>query len=88
MLGQNRYNLSVSYKREGWLDDGVWPGDTWQDAIQNWVDDWLDIWAISYQVVSQIPSEDGRSGIMTIKDEQLPDSLVVEKVKATIIENN
>ena len=79
MSEQNLYKISCESKdksgRSRW-DEGKGPGDTWQDAIRDW------LWDVSYQVVSETPSEDGRSGSMEITQNTPPGRLLA---KATII---
>ena len=91
MSGQNRYRMSHEYKDEGWIDRddvGVWTGDTWQDAIHNFVDAMNSVYPESFQSVSETPAEDGKSGIMEIKTDPLPEGgNVLKKVKATLIED-
>ena len=89
MSKQNRYRIERNYKYktggwEGWVEVWSVSGDTWQDAIRKWVDymGWI---AGSYQVVSETPSEDGRSGITETQFE--PGFYVGVKFKATVIED-
>ena len=92
MSEQNRYQITWSYKSEGawagWVDSGLMEkGDTWQDAIQTWIDDSWGI-MVSYEVVSETPAEDGRSGIIEIQlDTPLSVKWVGAKFKATLIED-
>ena len=94
MSEQNRYRISSNYKTErgsewtGWLEDGHngWPGDTWQDATCKKLDDIK--WIVGeYQVVSETPAEDGRSGILEIQLLERAALWVEVKLKATIIED-
>ena len=85
MPGQNRYNISYDVWDEGWDEDyDVWKGNTWQDAIHNWTDGWMD----SYTVLSETPSEDGRSGLLMIQEDKTwrANTFLVWKVKATVID--
>ena len=92
MAEQNHYQ--ISYESPPTEDQcftvGVRPGDTWQQAIHNWLaEDWYKDAGISYQghgissyeVVSETPSEDGKSGVMAIWEELW----LVAKIKATLI---
>ena len=90
MVAQNRYRIERNYKSEqgwsgsGWIDDDSWEtADTWQEAIQKWVDG---NWGVgTYEMVSETPSEDGRSGTteMLIK----PIELLLATIKATLIDD-
>ena len=70
MSAQNRYQISRHYKTEqGCATDNnagrvrsfrVLPGVNWRNAIHQWVDYMWGI-EVSYQVVAETPSEDGRS---------------------------
>ena len=92
MSEQNRYRIALNRKTreteewEGWKNRDYWreTADNWQDAIQ----EWLDIFwtAGRYTVISETPSEDGRSGINEIQFDA-PYYYVSAKVKATLIEN-
>ena len=87
MSGQNRYRIYRNYKSHGW-DGGEWTGDTWQDAIRDWLDEyWISAWGGPYQVMSETPSEDGRSGSMYIQHKLRSGSVPDHQVKATLIEN-
>ena len=90
MAEQNRYKISYAYQVSGWSSIGVWTGETWQDAINNWIDDWRKVWDVSYQVISEKPEEDGKSGLMDIIQDLPQESnarfLLVRNVRATIIE--
>ena len=68
MAKQNRYQISRSDNEcpEWNISSDVWSGDTWQDAIQQWLKNDR-IKATTYQVASETPSEDGRSGITEIQ---------------------
>ena len=86
MSEQNRYRLSREYKNEWWIDDEkyVWMrADSWQNAIHTW----LENWGISYQLVSETPSEDSKSGIIEIQFDPPRDFLLGVKIKATLIED-
>ena len=79
MSEQNLYEIWCEYQ-EGWFEDGEWPGDTWQDAIQNWVEDyWKDL-----KVYAPKPSSDGMSGSMKITEDPRPEVWALRSVKATI----
>ena len=85
MSEQNRYQVSYAYYKDlgpDWFEDRLRVADTWQDAIYNWLEERFSALDYSYQVVSETPSEDGRSGIMEITD----DPQLMGQVKATIIE--
>ena len=85
MPAQNFYTISCEpATKRWWLEKKgqVWPGDTWQDAIHNFIDEW---WADDDdQVISEQPSEDGKSGSMRIKK---CDFLLSTKFTATIEES-
>ena len=84
MSEQNNYRISWTYKSsktEEWRDSHwlVDMADNWQDAIHTW----LENWGVPYQVVSETPSEDSKSGIIEIQFDP-PQRLVVgAKIKAT-----
>ena len=84
MPAQNLYSIKLVYKD---TDESLpfFPrtGDTWQDAIHNWAEGIL----TSYQVVSATPSEDGRSGIMEIKDMEDDSQPIIKLIQATLIED-
>ena len=67
----NSYQIEifgVGQTKGKWIRDGeLWTGDTWQKAIQDWIDEWNYYFDTSYQVISENPSADGRSGIMEIQ---------------------
>ena len=85
MSGKNRYQIQCDYQHktgdwEALEATEPWYWDTWQDAIHNWL-------TSSYEVLSETPSEDGRSGIIEI---QLDPSVYYykgAKVTATLIED-
>ena len=90
MSEQNRYQISWNEKNKrewtGWSDsDWILPADNWQDAIQKGLDNSWASWP-PYKVASETPSEDGRSGIITIQYNP-PEFWVEAKIKATLIEN-
>ena len=100
MSEQNRYRIAWNYKSSeneewaGWKNsspfrkNSVWreTADTWQDAIQRWIDyAWP---AGEYTVVSETPSEDGKSGTIEIQFVDQPrDFWEGAKIKATLIED-
>ena len=89
MSEQNRYNISYRWRVTAsyWHACGVWPGDTWKEAIHNWIKSWdEDLGDLPYTVLSEKPSEDGRSGTMDIKEDV--DQGGVYTAKASIIEDN
>ena len=92
MSARNRYHISGGREEDtGWSgfmnEGGWWTGDTWQDAIRNMLEqDWEEDWYGSYQVVSETPSADGRSGIIELQVEP-PGAVVGAKYKATLIED-
>ena len=93
MSEQNRYRIDGTYRyqdgyTEGWQACGVWPGDTWQDAIQKLLEYWYKNIDVSYQVVSEKPSEDGRSGIMEIQHVPMSHLRMKNHFQATLLENN
>ena len=96
MSEQNLYAISYEYYKgkskaddctklqpDGWDEAGPLPGDTWQDAAHDWLTHHC-VMNEPYQVVSETPSEDSRSGIMEITD----DNPGRQYVKATIIEDD
>ena len=90
---QNLYKISCEHNdKDGWFYEGSWMADTWQDAIQNWRDEKRKTRGVTFQMLSEAPSEDGRSGIMEVTpDDILPawDYLVsAQQVKATIVEDD
>ena len=103
MSTQNRYNISFctktykdwnEYDIEDWKDSIVCSGDSWQEAI---IDKWLER-EQGFEVRSETPSADSRSGILDIKEEwprerteRMPSHyvhpyVVFWKIKATIID--
>ena len=82
----NIYKISYDYTdcdyadEVGWHEVGVGYGNTWQDAIKNW------LWDTSYKVISETPSEDGRSGIMEIHQTPPPEVFGWNQVQATFID--
>ena len=99
MSEQNRYQILSKYKNErewtGWFDDGVWPGDTWQDAIHNFLQGSRSLLDPEYgdtseHVMSENQSEDGKSGIMKIIYTADGPFMYAreENVKATLIEDD
>ena len=92
MSEPNSYQIDRNYKQEtgewqGYTDDGVRrTSDTWKDAIRQWLVDvvWIDDECL---VVSEIPSEDGRSGSIEIQFDTLG-LWVGVKVTATIIDED
>ena len=101
MSEQNRYRIEHDYKTEkgwsGWVSWPVaWSGDTWQSVISKRLKDIEGIVGSSkVTVVSEIPSEDGRSGIIETQLERpgwwvevnQPDWWEEVKIKATLIED-
>ena len=91
MSEQNRYRIASCYRTKqgaesGWIRSfGAWSGATWQDAIRKRLDDIEGIVG-SYQVVSETPSEDGRSGVIETQFDPT-DWWVGAQMKATIIED-
>ena len=88
MSEQNRYRMSHEYKDGGWIDRddvGVWAGDTWLGATQEWIDRYWP--SEEYTVVSETPSEDGRSGILEIQFDTPPRFWLGVKIKATLIDD-
>ena len=94
MPEQNSYQMSANYKNEqgwsGWTPVDIWSGDTWQDAIKTWLLDigwWRRPWSlgVEYTVVSETPSEDGRSGILVTQFDPTGFNTAA-KIKATIID--
>ena len=87
MSEQNRYQIQISdaSNPDEWFRSTVWSGGTWQKAAYNWLEDfWFNGWG-SYQVISEQGSQDSRSGMMEIIQEQ-PSCFVQRHVKATLIE--
>ena len=93
MSEQNRYQIEQNFQRRtgewgGWTKALSWKNeDTWQDTIHQWIDDMLFWWRDQYTVVSEKPSEDGRSGIIEIQVD-LPNRRLAAKIKATLIDAN
>ena len=91
MSGHNRYQISRRYKSErgwaGWGESSDWmeTADSWQDAINNRLTAGWGI-VVPYQVVSETPAADGRSGITEIQFDPPPSFWVGVKIKATLIE--
>ena len=92
---QNSYTISILCDSTRQAEDvarfqeGIWQGETWQDAIHNILADyWYKGWDVPYQVISETSSVDDRSGIMEIKETQPGSHLAVNKIQATIIEND
>ena len=90
MSEQNRYRIEYNFQRatgvwRGWTEAGRrWEmADTWQNAIHQWVDDMGWWWHDECQVVSETPSEDGRSGIIETQV-ALPSGVVGANFKATL----
>ena len=91
MSEQNRYQIERNIKTAtgnwvGWLGDVLGEtADTWQDAIHKWLD--RDVWTVGeYTVISETPSEDGKSGIIEIQFVDPPTSFWEgAKIKATLI---
>ena len=73
MSEQNNYRIALKHKRReaeewaGWRNSVrlLTSADNWQDAIQECLDDIAP--AVEYTVVSENPSEDGKSGIIEIQ---------------------
>ena len=90
MSEQNRYRIERNWKKATgewrvWEKSWVEKADTWQDAIQEWIDyDWA---AEEYTVVSETPSEDGKSGIIEIQLVPAGIYLVGAKLEATLIDD-
>ena len=88
MSALKSYQMSCAYKdKDGWWKAGVWAGDTWQGAINHWLEYWKEGRDILCQVVSEKPSEDGRSGLMEVTEVPPDPQWTLSKVKATLIEN-
>ena len=95
MSEQNRYQISFNYKSSeteewtGWRGSGwLETADTWQDAIRNMLLDEGYAEVGAYQVVSETPSEDGKSGILEIQfNPPFAVAVAAEKIKATLIED-
>ena len=94
MSAQNRYRTTFNYKsREteewaGWKNSAYWweTADNWQDAIQEWIDYACGAAPDEYTVVSETPSEGGKSGIIEIQFDPPHRFLEVAKIKATPID--
>ena len=87
---QNRYLMSGRYDTSEWFDVVVWLEETWQDAIHTWLNAyWHEGWGKDggYHVISETPSEDGRSGMIEIKEDPGTNAWKLKKVKATLIED-
>ena len=93
MSAQNGYKIARNHKSKngwfGWItNSAVWQGSNWQEAIQNWLDEhWVEDVSGGYQVVSETPSEDGRSGIIEMQLDP-PGFWVGAKIKATLIKDD
>ena len=99
MSEQNRYRLDAHYTtnkgaESGWVRSyGSKPGDTWQDAIHEWLDRRWPTGTYAYTVISETPSEDGRSGIIETQFDRpdwrvkRKDWWVEVKFKATLIDD-
>ena len=93
MSGQYRsYQISCIYKdlAPEWSEEVVVSGYSWKDAIYNWLnEDWYKGWDQDdvYHVLSEAQSEDGRSGMIEIKEEMGPQPLKLSNIKATLIED-
>ena len=76
MSGQHRYKIFQMLGDQEWYEarsgeDGVWRGDTWQEAIHNWRET---AWLYPPKVMHEYPMEDGRSGMMGVKSPAASDS--------------
>ena len=94
---QNSYQMSCSYESERWSghwiksdwSDWMETADNWQDAAQKGIDGIAPVGSKSglYQVLSETPSGEGRSGIIDIQFDP-PRLWRRAKVRANIIEDN
>ena len=84
----NRYSINATYKGDrGWSWEGAADGATWKDAIINWLEATSKSRNFSYQVISESPAEDGKSGVLELKqDTTLPDFVVPGHVRADLLE--
>ena len=92
MSAQNRYHLTQRYadaNDDNWSQiGGVWAGDTWKEAIQNWLPPaWRQL------EITSITTDGTRSGTMILKspttlDGESPRDREIEwLIKATLIED-
>ena len=73
----------------GWCRVEGQKADTWQDAIRNEVEATCGTGALfdSYQIMSETPSDDGRSGIMDVTRYTKSGAQFDDYFKAVIIED-
>ena len=68
MSEQKNYNISFRLNNKQLAESHSsvypWSGDTWQEACHKWIA----LVMKQHEVLLEIPSEDGRSGIMEIKE--------------------
>ena len=87
MSEQKEYEIAFEVKhKEGWRRTAVRVGDTWQEALHGWLEDAYKARGGPYQILSEKPSDDGRSGIMEISEDPLPTVGSLGRVKATLRE--
>ena len=88
MSEQNSYRITRKHKVSGWYQGDRRRGETWQDVIQGWLKERdKDLADVSYQLVAETPSEDGKSGSMVVHKKLSSGNVMDYKIKATLIDN-
>ena len=89
MSEQNSYKISYDYGYGFWHTIGVFTANSWQEALDSSISyssrKYSGSWIVPHTVISETPSEDGRSGIIKIKvgTDDTPWT-----VKVTLVEDN
>ena len=82
MSDQHRYRVTYTNEVMGRWDWETWTGQTWQEAIHNWTSEWIS----PHTVLSEIPSEDGRSGVLVIQEARNTTWRTIWLIRSTFID--